>query len=87
MQSAKENVFPDRRTETNIVMETETLVRISRKNTAEKLATTCQGSNGAHPISHVEAGPAEDGADEGPTENGSGSSNLWVSMIDVVQDI
>ncbi|KAL0596683.1 hypothetical protein AAY473_034634 [Plecturocebus cupreus] len=44
-------------------------------------------SNGAHPISHMEAGSAEDGADEGPTENGSGSSNLRVSMINVVQDV
>lgn len=52
-----------------------------------RLSVTCQGSNGAQPVANTEPGPAEDGVDEGPTENGSSSSNLWVSMIDVVQDV
>lgn len=59
---------------------------LPRKDSPEKLALTCQSSNGAHPVAHMEAGPAEDGGDEGPAENGCGSSDLRVSMIDVVQD-
>ncbi|OBS74301.1 hypothetical protein A6R68_15169, partial [Neotoma lepida] len=41
-----------------------------------------QGSNGAQPVANTEPGPAENGVNEGPTENGSSSSDLWVSMID-----
>ena len=51
------------------------------------LDVTCQSSDGAHPVSHVEAGPAEDGGDKGPTEDSRGSSDLWVPMVDVVQDV
>lgn len=53
----------------------------------EKQAVTCQTSDGAHPVSHMEAWPAKDGADQGPTENGCGSSHLRVAVIDVVQDV
>lgn len=59
---------------------------LPRKYT-ENSAVTCQGPDGAHPVSHLEAGPAEDGGDEGPTQNGRGSSDLGVSVIDVAQDV
>lgn len=48
---------------------------------------TCAGSDGAHPGRHVEAAPAEDGADERPAEDGCGSSDLRVPVLDVVQDV
>lgn len=53
----------------------------------DKLFITCQGSNVAQPVTNTEPRPAEYGVDEGSTEDGSSSSDLWVSMIDVVQDV
>ena len=60
---------------------------VSRKDTRTNCPVTCQGSDVAQPITNSETGPAEDGVDKGPTENGSSSSDLWVSMINVVQDV
>lgn len=53
----------------------------------DKLSITCQCSNVAQPVANTESRPAEYRVDEGSTENGSSSSDLWVSMIDVVQDV
>jgi hypothetical protein len=61
--------------------------RVSRKDTRANCPVTCQGSDVAQPVTNTETGPTEDGVDKGPTENGSSSSDLWVSMIDVVQDV
>lgn len=87
MQSARENVFPDQERKQQGLHVNLGLGTTSRKDMTDSLAVTRQISHGAHPVSHLEARSAEDGVDEGPTEDGCGSSDLRVSVINVVQDV
>ena len=89
MQSTRDNVFPARKSKHRHLRVNLNSRTPSRGDGAGrwKRALTCPGSDGAHPARHMEAAPAEDGADEGPAEDGCGSPDLRVPVVDVVQDV
>lgn len=79
--------FLTRKASNKCLHENVNLRLLPRKDSPGRLAVTCQSPDGAHPVAHMEARPAEGGGDEGPAENGCGPSDLRVSMVDVVQDV
>lgn len=86
MQSTRENVLPDQKNK-QIPLCKLKLGHDTQKSQPWKSAATCQRPDSAHPVPHSEARPAENGADEGPTQDGRGPADLGVSVSDVVQDI